>query len=313
MTPSTAELPGPPLSRPAVPAPRAETAGTTPVQDGGPVAGDRYAHLEPLWAAWTATSHDTPARARLRAELIKGYLPVAHNVAHRYAHRGEPVEDLQQVAALGLLHAVDRFDPTRGCQFLGFAIPTITGEIRRHFRDRTWAMRVPRRVKELHTRINQEAAELAQQLGRSPRPSDLAARLHEPVEDILEALQAGDAYSPDSLDAPIHTGEHTRKDVVGELDPRIDRFVQSHSLGPALASLPRREHDIVIMRFFRDMTQTQIARELGLSQMHISRLLSTTCARLRDAVDNTTPPADGPSDVFGDSATPPTVPGGVGE
>ena len=247
-------------------------------------------HLDPVLVAFAGTDVHDREHARLREQLITELLPVARHLAHRYANRGEPIEDLIQVASIGLVYAIDRFDPARGYPFLGFAIPTITGEIRRHFRDKTWSMRVPRRFKDLHVSITQEIDVLAQRLGRAPRPSDIAAHLDVEIEDVLEALEAGQAYRAESLDAPLsNANASTREDLTGEPDRRIERFIHSHAVAPALAALPRREHDIVIMRFFQDMSQTQIAQKLGLSQMHVSRLLATTFTQLRDAVNNDTP------------------------
>lgn len=246
-----------------------------------------YAHLEPVLVTFAATAPDDPHRAHLRQQLIAGYLPVAHHVARRYTGRGEPLEDLEQVGALGLLKAIDRFEPDLGHHFLSYAIPTITGEIRRHFRDRAWSIRVSRRLKDLRGPVTVAAAQLSARLGRAPRPSEIAAHLDIPAADVVDTLNAAQAYRPDSLDAPFREDPDAAglTDTLGSTDPRFELFTTSHALAPHLAALPQRERSILIMRFYQDMTQTQIAEKIGVSQMHISRILSATLAKLRDAVD----------------------------
>jgi RNA polymerase sigma-B factor len=250
-----------------------------------------YDYLEPLQRAYAVTAADDPERIRLREELVIGYLPVARNIARRYHGRGEPLDDLEQVAAVGLLKAIERFDPDHGHHFLSFAVPTITGEIRRHFRDRTWSMRMPRRLKELHGSVNQISGELSARLGRAPRPSEIAARLGVHTEEVLEALQASQAYRAQSLDAVLSHDDSSGdgpslRGTLGVFDSRVEQFIDSHSLAPHLEALPRREREILLMRFYDNMTQSQIGARMGISQMHVSRLLSTTLARLRDAVDH---------------------------
>jgi RNA polymerase sigma-B factor len=258
-------------------------------------SGDgEYDHLKPLLAEYAATPSDEPRRARTRERLVTAFLPVARNVARRYAQRGEPLEDLVQVASVGLMNAVDRFDPELGHQFLSFAIPTITGEIRRHFRDKTWSVRVPRRLKDLHLSINGVVAELSHQIGRAPRPSEIAARLDIPTADVLEALQAAQSYRAGSLDEMLTSEPDAtaRGDLFGERDPHFEQFTDSHSVAPHLKELPTRERNILIMRFYHDMTQTQIAERIGISQMQVSRLLSGTLARLRQAIDEDPRPGE---------------------
>lgn len=247
-----------------------------------------YRHLDPVLAAYATTEPGDRNRDRMRDQLLAGFLPLARNIARRYANRGEPREDLEQVGALGLLKAIDRYDPALGGQFLAFAVPTITGEIRRHFRDRTWAMRVPRALKELHGAIPGAITELSAQLQRAPRPSEIAAHLNVATADVVEALNAAQAYRPQSLDAGPHSQPDTFSyaDTLGTTDSRFELFTASHSLAPHLAALPPRERRILIMRFYEDMTQTQIAEKIGVSQMHVSRILAATLAKLRDAVDN---------------------------
>ena len=274
------------------PQPRAGS-DATPGTDQADSGDGEYRHLDPVLAAYTVTRPDDPDRGVLRERLITGYLPVARHLARRYAQRGEPLEDLEQVACLGLLNAIDRFEPGRGPHFLAFAIPTITGELRRHFRDKTWSIQVPRRLKDLRLSINTVVAELTEQRHRAPRPSDIAARLDIPTDDVLEALQASRAYQAGSLDETPTTADGaaaTLGERLGESDAGFQRFTDSHSLAPHLAALPTQQRDILIMRFFGDMTQTQIGQRLGVSQMQVSRLLTATLTQLREALHNDTPP-----------------------
>jgi RNA polymerase sigma-B factor len=275
-----------------IPSPRPTTGSTSEAAPGPQreeaTSGDlEYQHLQPLLATYATTEPHDPTRERLREQLVTGYLPVTRSLARRYAGRGEPLDDLEQVGCIGLMRAIERFDPDRGYHFLAFAVPTITGEIRRHFRDRTWAMRVPRRLKELQGLINTVVAELSAQRGRAPRPSEIAAHLQISTEEVAEALHAAHAYRPNSLDGsrPGAPEGVSVADTVGAPDPRLELFTDTHSLASALAELPERERSIVIMRFYQDMTQTQIAERIGLSQMHISRILAATLSSLRKAVE----------------------------
>jgi RNA polymerase sigma-B factor len=260
-------------------------------------------------AAFAERSPQDPQRAVLRAELVTGYLPVARHLARRYARRGEPLEDLEQVAGLALVKALDRFDPARGHQFLSYATPTITGELRRHFRDRTWLMRVPRRFKDLHVTINATVGELSQQLGRAPRPSDIATAPGISTEEVLDALHATQAYRAESLDQPLNLepGAAALSEVLGAIDTGYEQFTLSHSLAPHLAALPVRERDILVMRFYGNMTQTQIADKFGISQMHVFRLLAAILTHLRQAIEQHTPTPVPPT-----SAQPPDPSGPTG-
>jgi RNA polymerase sigma-B factor len=225
---------------------------------------------------------DHPARARLRERAIEAWLPLAQHLAHRYYGRGEPGDDLVQTATVGLIKAIDRFDPDRGIDFAGFAIPTILGEVKRHFRDRTWSIRVPRRLQELRLKITSATTVLGQTLGRSPTIADLAAHLRITEEEVLEGLEAARAYSATSLSAPVGPdGGRELGDTLGGDDRELDLVEMRLSLGPALALLDDREREIVAWRFFGNMTQSQIAERLGISQMHVSRLLSRALATLR--------------------------------
>ncbi len=248
---------------------------------------NEYQYLAPLFHELVDTSIPEPRRQEVRDRLVTGHLPMAEHIARRFRNRGQPDDDLVQVATLGLINAVDRFDPDRGTDFLAFAVPTITGEIRRYFRDHTWSVHVPRRLQELHAKINTTAAALAQQLGRSPRPSELAAVLGLSIDEVHEGLQVGFAYRSESLDTKtIEDGSPGRlDDQIGILDPELLTVENRDALYPAILSLPERDASIVIMRFFGNMTQTRIADRLGISQMHVSRLLAASLTVLRDTLE----------------------------
>ena len=251
-----------------------------------PTRHNGYEHLAPVFAECCRLPADDPRRAVLRAELIAGYRPVAQHIARKYVHRGESADDLEQVATIGLILAVDRFEPERGVDFLSFAVPTITGEVLRHFRDRSMAVRVPRRLRELQASIYDAAAELGQQLGRSPRPSEIATHLGVALEVVLEGLAAQGAGHCSSLDEPAWKDDGLGDEgrfaaVLGRPEPEFDLIEYRESLVPVLAALPERERDILLMRFFGGMTQTEIGRQVGISQMHVSRLLARTLATLR--------------------------------
>jgi RNA polymerase sigma-B factor len=302
MSAATAPSQFPIASRPMVPPSGVATAGvvgaditgvaTVPRQDGpmsnGPGRRTGYEHLAPLFAERAALPEGHPHRARLRAELVAGYLPVARHIAHRYGYRGEHPEDLEQVASVGLILAVDRFDPGRGIDFLSFAVPTITGEVLRYFRDRATTIRVPRRLRTLQGQIHDAAADLAQRHGRAARPSEIARHLDVDVETVLEALAAQGAGYTASLDEPpwddgvSRSVDRTRfAAALGQVEPEFDLVEHREGLAPLLAELPERERQILLLRFFGGQTQTEIAVQVGLSQMHVSRLLSRTLTRLR--------------------------------
>ncbi len=242
-----------------------------------------YAHLDPLVARYTAMSCDDSRRRALREELVAGFFPVVEHIARRYRDRGEPTADLEQVGAIGLLGALERFDPSHGADFMSFAVPTITGEIRRHFRDRTWAMRVPRRLKDLQGPVRDAIATLSSSLGRAPRPSEIAAHLGHPVADVVEALNAQYAYSATSLDGLVGgpDSDVAVGDALGSVDAAITTAGYRRELRDAFAELPDRERTILALRFFEDLTQTQIAARVGLSQMHVSRLLQQSLLVIR--------------------------------
>jgi len=250
-------------------------------------ADSEYGHLTPLLAKYSGLAADDPDRARLRDVLVTGFLPIAQHIARRFAHRGEPLDDLVQVATLGLINAVDRFSPEKGSDFFSFAVPTISGEVRRHFRDQGWSMRVPRRLKDMHVSIGAAVSDLSQRLGRAPRPSEIAEQLGVPVSEVLEGLEASEAYRSSSLDEMLSSeqGSATVGELVGEADAELDRVDYQEALRPVLGELAERERTIVLLRFFGNMTQTQIADQVGISQMHVSRLLAQTLDRLRSRLD----------------------------
>ncbi|MGH3768368.1 MAG: SigB/SigF/SigG family RNA polymerase sigma factor [Pseudonocardiaceae bacterium] len=243
-----------------------------------------YAHLIPLQRRYAELARDDPEHHALREQLINGYLPVAEHIARRFGGRGEPIDDLVQVATVGLINAIDRFEPDRGSDFFSFAVPTITGEVRRYFRDHGWSTRVPRRLKDLHIAIRGTLAELSQQLERAPRPSEIADRLGIPVSEVIEGLQAGEAYRSSSLDEMLGAGDGkaTLGEFIGDLDNDLALIDDRETLRPLLAELGPREQRIIALRFFRQLTQTQIAEEIGISQMHVSRVLRQTLVLLQE-------------------------------
>ncbi|MBV9160694.1 MAG: SigB/SigF/SigG family RNA polymerase sigma factor [Pseudonocardiales bacterium] len=257
---------------------------STESEEGTADEGTGYAHLVPLFAELAELDSGNPRWAEVRDQLVVAHLPLAQHIAHRFSHRGEPQDDLVQVATIGLIHAVDRFSPDRGSDFLSFAVPTITGEVRRYFRDHAWALRVPRRLKDLHLAIGSAISVLSQQRGRAPTASELAEYLKLPREQILEGLEAAGAYRASSLDSLVDAeGTGSAPDeVVDVADAELDRVEYRTTLAPLLERLPERECTIIKLRFFAGLTQSQIAQRIGLSQMHVSRLLSRTLARLRE-------------------------------
>jgi RNA polymerase sigma-B factor len=243
-----------------------------------------YAHLVALHRRHAALVSEDSARQELREQLIKGYLPMAEHIARRFTGRGEPLEDLVQVATVGLINAVDRFEPDHGAHFFSFAVPTITGELRRYFRDHGWSTRVPRRLKDLVVAIRATQRELSQQLGHAPRPSEIAEHLGLSAAEVIEGLQAGEAYQSSSLDEIVSSEDSstaTRGDFLGGLDAELDVIDDREVLRPLLTQLPSRERTILALRFFRGLTQTQIAEQVGLSQMHVSRVLRQTLTSLQ--------------------------------
>lgn len=238
-----------------------------------------------LFEEFARTAADDPRRTELRDRLVTMHTTVARNIARKFRNRGEPVADLEQVAVIGLIKAIDRFDPDRGAPFLSYAVPTITGEVRRYFRDHGWALRVPRRLVELHLQIGPASRQLSQQLGTAPTPTQLAEHLGVPVDDVLEGLEAGDAYHASSLDGLNEDESSPIMRRLGEEDPEMDLVEIRATLAPLLAHIPPREQRIVMMRFFGNLTQSEIAERVGLSQMHVSRLLARSLAQMRGELD----------------------------
>jgi RNA polymerase sigma-B factor len=228
----------------------------------------------------------SPDRARARERLVKMYLPLAEHLARRFRNRGELMDDLVQVASLALLKSIDGFDPNRGAAFTSYAIPMIVGELKRHFRDKGWDVRVPRRLQELRLEISKISGDLAQKLGRSPTVSDLAHHLEVTDEEVIEALDCSQAYRALSLHAPVSGDDSGGElmDLLGGTDPEMESVENRAALRPLLARLPEREQKIIAMRFFGNLTQSQIAAEIGISQMHVSRLLAHSLQVLRSGL-----------------------------
>jgi RNA polymerase sigma-B factor len=245
---------------------------------------DEYGHLEPLFDELERLDPNDPRWTEIRDRLVIGYLPLAEHIAQRFSGKGIAKDDLVQVASVGLIHAVDRFDSRKGADFLSFAVPTVMGEVRRHFRDTTWPMRVPRRLQELRLSLNHANAELSQHLGRPPTEEELAEHLGISVREVQEGYEARQAFRAVSLDEPPFENENRvpLAETIGGEDSALE-FVENHeTLAPLLQELPERERKILGLRYFGDMTQTQIAEEVGISQMHVSRLLNRTLNELRE-------------------------------
>ena len=216
-----------------------------------------------------------------RDELVTRFVPFAEYLARRFGGRGESLEDLTQVAMIGLLNAIDRFDPSREVQFSTYAAATIVGELKRHFRDKGWALRVPRRLQELAVQVNRALPELTQSLGRSPTIPELATHLGVATDDIAEAMDAVQAYSTSSLETPMGEEAKAPIDSLGGEDPSLALLEEWSSLAPAVAELSPRDRRVLYLRFFRDLTQSEIAEDVGVSQMHVSRILTQTLEKLR--------------------------------
>ena len=237
-----------------------------------------------LFEELTAATTSPARRSTCREELVRLHLPLVEHCARRFINRGEPLDDLVQVGTIGLIKSVDRFDCARGVEFSTYATPTIIGEIKRYFRDKGWAIRVPRRLQELRMSISAVTSEMSQELGRSPTPRELAVKLGVEVEEVMEGLESANAYSTLSLDAGDSSAEgagSSMLDTLGVDDEALDHVEIRESIKPLIEQLPSREKTILLLRFFRGMTQSQIAEEIGVSQMHVSRLLNRTLEQLR--------------------------------
>lgn len=242
---------------------------------------DRRQELRDKFAEFARTRS-----SELRDELIESHLGLAEYLARRFSNRGEPLDDLVQVASTGLIKAVDRFEPERGLEFSTYATHTIVGELKRHFRDKGWAVRVPRRMQELHLRLGSVVNSLSQELGHSPTVAEIAMTANVSEEEVLEAMEAGQAYRFTSLDAPA-PGEDTASlaSQLGEEDEQLIDVEHRAALSPLIEKLPPRQQRILHLRFFEGLTQSEIAGRLGISQMHVSRLLARSLAQLRAAAE----------------------------
>jgi RNA polymerase sigma-B factor len=235
-----------------------------------------------LVESFAATDPADPDRPALRERVIEAWLPLAQHLTRRYTGRGEPDDDLFQVAVVGLIKAVDRYDLSHDVDFAAYAIPTVLGELKRHFRDRCWSLRVPRRLQELRLAITAANNELTQALCRAPTITDIAAHLSISEEEVLEGLEGGRAYTAASLSTPVNDGSNLELgDTLGATDASFELTENLVSLRPALAKLDERERAILSLRFYGDMSQSEIGERLGISQMHVSRLLAKAVTALR--------------------------------
>jgi RNA polymerase sigma-B factor len=249
---------------------------------------DTRAQSAGFFATFTDVATSDGQRADARESLVRLHLPLVEHLARRFSGRGEPYDDLVQVGTIGLIKAIDRFETDRGVEFSTYATPTIVGEIKRHFRDRGWAIRVPRRLQELRLLITSATAELSQELGRSPTVPELAERIGVSDEEVLEGLESANAYSTLSLDAPEGSPDRATSVIenLGDVDEALGTVEDRETIKPLLELLDERERRILILRFFKGMTQSQIATEVGISQMHVSRLLSRSLETLREHLED---------------------------
>jgi RNA polymerase sigma-B factor len=254
------------------------TAGQGSQREDRAQAGDLLARLHEL-------PEDSPRRQDLRERLVELHMPLVVYLARRFSGRNEPMSDLVQVGAIGLIKAIDRFDPERQLEFSTYATPTILGEIKRHFRDTGWLIHVPRRAQELQTTLNAARADLSQELGRAPTVKELAERIGIDEETVLEALDAARAYSGVPLDVLAAPGESVPEHpMLGILDEGFEQVEQRAMLREVIAKLPEAERDILLLRFVANKTQTEIAAIVGVSQMQVSRLVARGLKRLRESL-----------------------------
>lgn len=251
---------------------------------------DEYADVLEMFRELKCVAGDSPEHQRQQDKIVQRCLPLANHIARRFEGRGEARDDLVQVARVGLVNAVVRFDVETGSDFVSFAVPTIMGEVRRHFRDNSWSVKVPRRLKELHFKIGAATADLSQRLGRAPTASELAVELEMDRDEVVEGLVAGSSYNALSIDSGGGSGSEEDEaraivDTLGDVDAGLELIENREALRPLLADLPERERMVLVFRFFDSMTQTQIAERVGISQMHVSRLLAKSLARLRDQLE----------------------------
>ncbi|BBZ24111.1 RNA polymerase sigma factor SigF [Mycolicibacter hiberniae] len=253
--------------------------------DSGSRSGSEYSDVGDMFRELAQYEPGSPDFRNRKDKIVERCLPLADHIARRFEGRGELRDDLVQVARVGLVNAVTRFDVETGSDFVSFAVPTIMGEVRRHFRDNSWSVKVPRRLKELHLRLGMATAELSQRLGRAPTASELATELELGRDEVVEGLVAGSSYNTLSIDGGGSSDEDDVRsiaDTLGDVDARMSRIEDREALRPLLEALPERERTVLVLRFFESMTQTQIAEQVGISQMHVSRLLAKSLAKLRD-------------------------------
>jgi len=247
-----------------------------------------YADVLEMFRQLQGTTEDSADYIAQRDAIIERCLPLADHIARRFEGKGEARDDLLQVARIGLINAVKRFDVEMGSDFASFAVPTIMGELRRHFRDNSWSVKVPRRMKELHLQIGTASAEMSQRLGRAPTATELATELGIDRDEVLDGLMAGSSYKTTSIDGSAGSGSDDRPslaETLGDVDPGLENVEYREALRPLLEELPERERTVLVLRFFESMTQSQIAAKVGISQMHVSRLLAKTLAQLREKLE----------------------------
>jgi RNA polymerase sigma-B factor len=242
------------------------------------------AHVEELLKELAATPEQDPRWEQIRSELVRIHIPLGRHVARRYTGHSEPREDIEQAAMLGLVKAINRYDPAHGARFIAFAMPTMVGEVKRHFRDHTWTMRMPRRLQELRLALRSARQDFIHENGRPPTIPEICALLGITEEEVIETLGANDAYQTISLDVPVSEGDDSASlgELIGNDDPQLETVLDRNALRPMLEDLPERERTILLYRFYGNKTQSEIADLLGISQMHVSRIISRTLTGLRD-------------------------------
>jgi RNA polymerase sigma-B factor len=251
-----------------------------------PGPSSEYSDVTDMFRRLKTLDEGSVAFRRQREAIIERSLPIADHIARRFRNRGEPLDDLVQAARVGLVNAVNRFDVETGSEFLSFAVPTMMGEVRRHFRDHGWAVKVPRRLKDRQAQLNQAHGELSQRLGRAPTASEIAEQLGIDRESVVEAVIAGSNYSTISTDVQAGPDEEYRPvgETHGDVDPHLDMVIDLETVRPLIAALSDRQRTILMLRFFENLSQTQIAERIDCSQMHVSRLLAQILHTLRSQV-----------------------------
>ena len=264
-----------------------------------------YSDVTDMFRRLSSLDEGSVAFRRQREAIVERSLPIADHIARRFSNRGEPLDDLVQAARVGLVNAINRFDVETGSEFLAFAVPTMMGEVRRHFRDYGWAVKVPRRLKDIQRQLVQARGELSQRLGRAPTASEIADHLGVDREPVVEAVIAGSSYSTRSTD--LQTGPddeyHPLGETLGDVDPNLDAVIDVETVRPLIAALPDRQRTVLVLRFFENLTQTQIAERVGCSQMHVARLLAQALRTLRSQVRRARVRCDPPEAEFGSLLT----------